>query len=519
MTAPIRAVLATLPTGAQGQPLDDEELAKYLRDHCDRDVDQAREKRHRIRDAFYHDGGIVEMQEVVSDAFTDDKIVKRINRMLPLAQFSNPTKRIVGELATVYAEPAKRKVGGDDANQTRYTSVVSAASLDEQMDKACHLFNLHRAILIGPRVRPASDGSPEVVIDVCSAANARPVMHPNDNTLVVGWLTRIQYRTVRGASPRTPAWLLTTDHEWETLDEKMQPITGTREEHGLGVNRWIPITDSLHAPDFWPGNDGEDLVSAHKATWLIEAMMIKETRTASRVPVFQGDSSTMARGMSMDSAEVMEAPEGTTITTVEIGTDIKVYMDAADHSLERAGNNYGLSLAALKHQGVQSAEARELMLAPVRDRRGRQVKIFRRAEAHLARTIAAVLAKYAPGYSFDAEGWSIDFGEARVQLSRKERLELFFAERKAGLADSVEYKMTEDPDLTADQAWAEILEHLRIETMVQVAKRPLMAISGALGGIAARADGADTGGRPPEDLEDDTADDDLSWVDEVLDAA
>jgi hypothetical protein len=79
--------------------------------------------------------------------------------------------------------------------------------------------------------------------------------------------------------------------------------------------------------------------------------------------------------------------------------------------------------------------------------------------------------------------------------------------------------MTEDPDLTADQAWAEILEHLRIETMVQVAKRPLMAISGALGGIAARADGADTGGRPPEDLEDDTADDDLSWVDEVLDAA
>lgn len=528
MTRPIREVLATLPSGAQGVALTDEELAKYLRDHCDRDVDQAREKRHRTRDAFYHDGGLDEMHEVVRGAFKDPKIVERICRMLPLAQFSNPTKRIVGELATVYAEPAKRKVGGDDANRARYTAIVSAASIDEQMDKACHAFNLHRAILIGPRVRPSADGSPEVVIDVCSAANARPVMHPNDNTQVVGWLTRIQYRTVRGASPRAPAWLLTTDHEWEQLDEKMQPITGTREAHGLGVNRWIPITDSLHAPDFWPGNDGEDLVSAHKATWLIEALMIKETRTASRVPVVQGDTSTMPRGVGMDSAEVMEAPEGTTITTVDIGTDIKVYMDAADHSLERAGNNYGLSLAALKHQGVQSAEARELMLAPVRDRRGRQVKIFRRAEAQLARTIAAVLAKYAPGYGFDAVEWSIGFGEARVQLSRKERLDLFFAERKASLADSVEFLMSEDPDKTAEQAWAEILEHIRVETMVQVARRPLMAISGALGGEAARADGADPGG--PHDAPDAEAGDsphteaaakstDLSWVEEVVNAA
>ena len=525
MTRPIREVLATLPSGAQGVALTDDELAAYLRAHCDRDVDQAREKRHRIRDAFYHDDGLEEMKEVVRGAFKDPKIVERVCRMLPLAQFSNPTKRIVGELATVYAEPAKRKVGGDDANQTRYAAIAAAASLDEQMDKACHAFNLHRAILVGPRVRVAADGSPEVVLDVCSAANARPVMHPNDNTQVVGWLTRIQYRTVRGASARTPVWLLTTDHEWEALDEKMQPITGTREEHGLGINRWIPITDSLHAPDFWPGNDGEDLVSAHKATWLIEALMIKETRTASRVPVVQGDTSTMPRGVGMDSAEVMEAPEGTTITTVDIGTDIKVYMDAADHSLERAGNNYGLSLAALKHQGVQSAEARELMLAPVRDRRGRQVKIFRRAEAQLARTIAAVLAKYAPAYAFTVDAWSVDFGEARVQLSRKERLALFFEERAAGLTDSVEYKMTEDPDLTADQAWAEILEHIRVETMVQVAKRPLQAISGALGAAAVRADtnaGDVANGSPPSES---TAEgepvetEDMSWVEEVVNAA
>lgn len=499
MTTPIRAVLATLPSGAPGVPLDDDELAAYLRAHCDRDVDQAREKRHRVRDAFYRDGGLEEMREVVRGAFADPKLVSRVCRMLPLAQFSNPTKRIVGELATVYAEPAKRKVGGSDANQAAFTAIASAASLDEQMDKACHAFNLHRAILIGPRVRVASDGSPEIVIDVCSAANARPVMHPNDNTQVAGWLTRIQYRTIRGASMRTPAWLLTTDHEWEALDEKMQPIAGTYEAHGLGVNRWIPITDCLHAPDFWPGDDGEDLTAAHKATWLIEALMVKETRTASRVPVIQGDTSTMARGNGMDSAEMMEAPEGTTITTVEIGTDIKVYMDAADHSLERAGNNYGLSLAALKHQGTQSAEARELMLAPVRDRRGRQVKIFRRAEAQLARTIAAVLAKYAPAAAFTVEAWSIDFGEARVQLSRKERLDLFLAMRGANLADSVEFLMAEDPDLTAEQAWAEILEHVRVETMREIATRPLKAISGALGGTAARADGAPTGGRPPND--------------------
>lgn len=497
MTTPIRYVLATLPSGKQGTPLDDDELSKYLRDHCDRDVDKEREARHRVRDAFYHDGGIEEMRNVVTKTFVDAKTAERIIRMLPLSQFSNPTKRIVGELSTVYAEPAKRKVGGSDANQTAYSSLVAAMCLDEQMDKACHQFNLHRAILIGPRVRVGSDG-PEIVIDVCSAANARPIMHPNDNTHVVGWLTRIQYRTVRGTTLRTPTWLLTTDHEWEALDERMHPIADTYDAHGLGVNRWIPITNNLHAPDFWPGNDGEDLVAAHKATWLIEAMMVKETRTASRVPVIQGDTSTMARGNGLDSSETFEAPEGTTVTTVEIGTDIKVYMDAADHSLERAGNNYGLSLAALKHQGVQSAEARELMLAPVRDRRGRQVKIFRRAEAQLARTLDAVLRKYAPAVAFDVDGWSIDFGEARVQLSKRERLEIFKTERQMSMTDTVEFMAAEDPDKTTEQIWDEIVEHIRVETMRMVALRGQLAVSGELGATAARADGADHGGRPPE---------------------
>ena len=73
----------------------------------------------------------------------------------------------------------------------------------------------------------------------------------------------------------------------------------------------------------------------------------------------------------------------------------------------------------------------------------------------------------------------------------------FLAERKAGTSDTIEFLTTEDPDLTEEEAWIEALEHIQVETELLIARRPMMAASGALGGDTARADGAPVGGRPP----------------------
>lgn len=493
MSVPIRTTLATLPDGTIGHDLSDSELARYLKEHCDRDVDKRRELDHQLRDVLFCDGGVAEMHKRVDLWFRTEAVRERVKRMIEDARFSNATKRIVGEMSTVYAEPATRTVGGSDDNQRRYAQLCEAMCLDEENDRVNQQFNLHRAIIVGPRVRPVGgsivvddtgkarvepDGH-EVVLDVHSAATARAVMHPNDNTLVVAWLTRCEFRTVRGALSVKAEWMLWSDHEWEYLDGGFKPIAGTRIEHGLGVNKWIPIsTGAKSTPDFWPGDEGADLIAAHITGWMVEALMIKETKAATNQAVIQGDVTTAARGQAMDSESPIEIPDGSTVTTVELGTDTETHRAAADHALERAGNNYGLSMAALKHQGVQSAEARELMLAPVRERRKRQVKPFRRFERTLAALLSIMTKKWAPRLAFDSIEWGINFGEPQVLLSKKERLELFRTEREMGLDNTVAFLMRENPDLSFDQAKAQILENIDLETWRVTSMRALQAIAG-----------------------------------------
>lgn len=527
MTASIFTTLGMLPTGEPGVPLSIEEFTAYLQRTVRTDAEKARNARHALRDDLYRDGGDDHMLAVIADVFENRQVKEKRQRMIPHAKFSNCLKRIVGELSTVYAEPAIRKVGGDEANQARYAALVKAMGLDEQLGVVNEMLNLHRALIVGPRIRTNADGSREMTLDIATPSTVRALVLPHDKTCVVGWLIRVDMPLVRNPWGARPGWVLWTDHETMYLTDEFVPIEGSHVEHGIGMSRWVPINYSAVAiPGFWPGREGEDLVSARVTEWLADILMIKETKSNTKQPIISGDTTTMARAQAADSETPIEAPEGVSVSTVDMGTDPDMFIRASDHILERAGNNYGLSMAALKHQGVQSAEARELMLAPVRERRGKQEKIFRRFEERLAVVMAAVARQYAPELAFDPEGWRIDFGEIRVALSKKDRLDIYDRERKAGFTNPVAFMMEENPDLTAEQALDELVANVEVVTMHTELMRPLMAISGALGGNAARADGAPAGGRPPNDpspTEPPTvvAGDppDMSWVEEVVNAA
>lgn len=482
----VRDALATLPSGERGFALSDLELAKYLRENCNRKQDVDRETRHRLREVLFGDGGVEEMKARIDRWFEHETTKTRIKRMVDDSRFSNITRRIVTEKSTVYAEPATRSVGGPNENQKKYAELIEAMCLDEENEHICQKYNLHRAIIVGPRVRWSQgvpgQGEPEVVLDCHSAATARPVMHPNDNTLVVAWLTRCERRSVRGAFDRPTAWLMTDAVAWEELDEDFTPIPGTHREHGFGFIPWIALTTASKAqPDFWPGEEGEDVTSGHLVGWLFNCLMTKETKAATRQPVISGDTSAMAREQALDSVGVLEAPEGTSITTVEIGTDIESFIKADDHQLERLANNHGMSLEAIKQQGAQSADARELALAPIRERRKKQVKVFRRYERTLAVMVAVVTAKLAPALTYDPVDWQMNFGEPQVVLSKKERLEIFEKERTLGLDNTVDFLRREDPDLTPEMAWKKILRNIDVETERVTAMRDLQAVSGSMG--------------------------------------
>lgn len=505
MTRSIREILAVVPGQDEVRALDDGGLGAYLRDHYDTEGEKQRNHRHAIRDAFYHDGGVAVLEAVVDEMYKDPEVRGLRKPWAKYARFANVVKRIVGDLSTVYVEPAPRKVGGDDTNEERYRAICESLMLDEQMKEANRLVNLHRVILVGPRVRVDDDGVATMVLDFVTPSVVRAVVHPTDTSLVVAWLIKCDDRVRKDyTSLRRVAWQLWTSHELINLDERFVPI-GPDMPHGIGMNRWVPMSLSpIGIAGFWPGEEGEDLVSAQVAIAISNMNMLKEAKSATRQTFLHGDVGNAPRGQPIDTETPAHIPDGVTATTVDMSTDIGVYTKTSDHVLERTGNGYGLSMAQLTHQGTQSAEARQLLMEPLNMLRRQQIGFFRRWEKRLAIVMSAVAKRYAPvQLGFDVVEWKQDFGEIQSVVPYKQRLEEYVAARQIGADNILAFLRRENPDLADDEAaMAKLIENVANELMRLVLMRPQMAISGGTVDGAPNA-GADSpnNGRPPQHAE------------------
>jgi hypothetical protein len=479
VTVSILQTLAALPSGKQDVALDTDDLARYLRETILTEPEKVRNERHVLRDELYRDGGCGYMEQVIDTVFTDDQVKDLRKKWVKHARFNNAIKRIVNELSTVYSAPAARSVA-DDASNERYQALLEQSRFDEQMIHVNRMYNLHRTVLVGFRVRELPDGTREPVVDVATPSVVRAILHPIDPTWVVGWLIRIAVKTAR-RQERPPAWMLWTDHERALLDENMAVIPDSWVPHGFGVCPWVPITRGPTPSGFWPGEEGEDLVAATVSIWFANISMMKETKSSTKQPIVQGDATTMARSQAMDSEVPIEAPDGVAVNTIDLGNDPKMFQSVADHALEKAGNNYGLSSALMSHQGVQSAEARELMRVPIRELRREQQTPFRIFERRFAEVMSKVCAVDLPDHTFKTDGWRIDFGEAQTPMTPTEELTLFEKERAAALDNTVAFLMRRNPDLTVDEALAQIETNIKVELERNRMMRPLAAVNGSTG--------------------------------------
>ena len=490
-TVSILSTLATLPSGAVGLPLDNDELTRYLQANYATDGESARNKRHALRDELYRDGGIGYMNGVIDTLFADPDVRRLRKAVVPFARFNNALKRIVNEMSTVYAEPARRIVeDADGPNGERYRALLELICMDERMVEVSRLLNLHRALLVGFRVRQLPNGSREPVLDIATPANVRAVTHPNDPALVVGWLVRTAYRTARETAD-APAWTLWTDHESMKLREDLSVIGGTYVEHGLGVCPWVPVTLSSLTAGFWPGNEGEDMVAGHTTIWFENVLLIKESKSATKQTVIQGDGTAMGRGQSADSETPNELADGQSATTVDMSMDLELFKGTADHVLSHLAQNYGMSPALISHQGVQSAEARELMRLPLKEIRRQQQIPLRRFEHRLALVMAAVLLVDDPARWFSAIGWRIEFAESETPLDPISEMTLFEKRTQAGLDNHVAFLQRRFPGLNAEAALEMISTNWTIKTELVRMSKDFMAESGALGPLTPKDDKPD----------------------------
>lgn len=512
-------VLATLPTGERGPALTLEELGRYIGRHYANEDEKQRNDRHCFRDELYRDGGTERMNAFVTNIFTDPLVRDLRLKWVKYARFNNVTKRIVNELSTVYSEPAHRVVGvakapeidtdddgkpepleiePPDPNNDKYQRVLDAVRMDERMVEVNRLLNLHRALLVGFRVRENADGTREPVIDIATPANVRAVMHPNDATVVAGWLIRVEYRSARTLIDQ-PAWVLWTDYESVFLRDDFSIIGDSYKEHTFGVCPWVPVTLGPPGPGFWPGNEGEDLVAAHVTIWFNNILLLKESKSATKQTIISGDGTSMARGQAADTETPIELADGQNATTVDMSMDLALFRDTNQHVLYNTAHNYGMSPAIVDHQGVQSAEARELQRLPLREIRRQQQVPLRRFEQSFAIVMSKVLAVDLPELSFIPDNWRIEFAESETPLDPVTEHTLFLQRRQAGLTSTVEFVQQKRPGLTDEDALALIQQNVTYETERVRMMKEFMAMSGALGANA-QGDGAPVDNKVPRNV-------------------
>jgi hypothetical protein len=469
-------LLGEVPSG-QVFPLDWHELGEFLSErYIGSSSEEARRSNATRRQAFYDDRGESYLEDLIAKVFTDREVIAKRKQWVAHAKYNNVIKRVVNELSTIYATPAMRTVDGELDN-ARYQVLQDELGQHSYMKRVERWLNLHHHILVGFRVR-SNDRMP--VMDIVTPDRFYAVSHPLDRTRRVMFGIDQTFDGPR-RNPDSPATMWWTDTETFKTTAKGTVIQESVREHGLEEMPWTLVSIDPPASCLLEGSTGEDLVAAHMDVWFENVLLLKESKSATRQPVFAGDTTQMARQQAADSEVPLEAPDGVSTTVVDYSMDLKIFRDTADHILERAAANYGIPPAVLQHQGATSGYEMELRRVGIREQRRDREIALRKFEKWLVRIQAMVLRQDRPELAFDPSGFSLNFGEVSIPRNEAERDALFENRRRLGLTDTVDELMRRDPDLGVEQAFSKLRNHVDVEVLRNTIMRPLQQISGSMG--------------------------------------
>lgn len=467
-------------------------LKKY---YIENGYELARMEHARILDEFYEGKGDDEMKLVIDKMYKDEKNKARRNAVIDagLDKYDNIVARIVNEKATVYSEPARRKVADNDEV---YQAFNERVAMDAVMGRLDQLLALHENALLWYRVRLTPTGEREPVLDVVSPASFWAVHHPHDRTLLVAVILD---QRMPMAKPEDPSFRVWTHDQTFVMSGQCKIFKTSIDPWPLGV---MPgVLASIHKPGAKPEllahKPSADLLSAQKNIRLQAINLAKESISAVNQTYISGDTSATAMGQTADTESEVFLGEGVTATTLNRGMDQEQFRDNGGYVGDAVASNHGLSPSVLRNRDASSGAEIELRRIPIREIRKKRIPVMRAIERAIARVIALVngsrmatnedqqpieVAGDLPQYAFKMDGWSIDFGEVQQPMTALEALSVFEKERELGGTDNYEWEMKRNPDIRSLEEAKKIVDERnkrRAEYLVSL--KDYQAASGALG--------------------------------------
>jgi hypothetical protein len=475
-------------TLGMGAPASWTYVGDYLRDQYIRSqAGIARRDEAKKRDAYYEGGGDEHIKRFIMLAFEDTLVRKLRSDLVGQAKWNNVLRRVASELATVYSEPASRKVADDE----KYQAFLEEIDTDTVMREVDQKLVIHNDVWVQYRVRKDTK---EPVIDVVTPAMFWAVCHPQDQTqLIAIVLDQTPARVTRV----TPCYRVWTADETFTLDSECRVIVSSVEPNSLARMPGVlvsarPATAKGQLLDDSPA---ADLCAAHECIWFQNVLLIKESKSANKATYVSGDVSSAATGQSADTERETILPEGVTVQGLDRGMDLKQFRENADHVLERAAANHGLPPSVLHQSDASSGAEIHLRRIPLRELRRKRIPIMRRLEKRLAEIQSAVNANDLQEFAFSTEGWGIDFGEVQQPLTEMEADQVFEKRRQLGLTNTIAEIRKRNPDLTDDKAALDVLDaNIKAETLRIAKMKEMLAMSGSMG---ASTEDMNAGGKKP----------------------
>jgi hypothetical protein len=467
----------------------------------------------RLLDEFYAGCGDDEMERVIDLMYKDPANRERRKAVIKaeLDKYDNIIARIVNEKATVYSEPARRKIAQQDEKYQEFNELVM---MDSVMGEADRKLALHDNVLIWYRVRETPTGEREPLVEIVSPASFWAVSHPNDRTLLVAIILDQRMPLADAGMPAYRVW---THDQTFVMNAKCEIFDTSIESWPLGVMPGVlaSIVEPGAKPTLLTQYPSKDLLSAQKAIRLQAINLAKESISAVKQTYISGDTSATPMGQTADSGSEVMLGEGVSATAIDRGMDLEQFRDNGGYIGDAVASNHGLSPSVLRNRDASSGAEIELRRIPIREIRKKRIPVMRAVERQLARIISLVNGRQVttdaagepilvgdlPEFAFSAEGWSIDFGEVQQPMSEKERDEVYENRKRLQLTDPLTEEMTRNPDIkTPEEAQAVIKERIRRNTWLVTEQKDLMAASGALGAAQPKTPfQANRGEDPPDD--------------------
>jgi hypothetical protein len=395
------------------------------------------------------------LRTAAATIFKDRDVFKRLEPFLALSGHPSLFRRTIDEVAgpAYQIGPTRKVVVGEgerapdkDATQ-KYRELAKLVHLDERFDLACHLGHACNSVFLIGR-KPESIGT---VVDLMTPAQITIITHPDDAHREAAYIYDTTHVEGTDVVKAHSYW---DDEEGFLFTQGGQLIR--RVTQPLRRMAIVPIhMTERPSGQYWDISSGNALVQASIAAGLLTALTLKLHKSQGfKQLVVAGDIVAFPKEQALDEENAILAPNGTTISTLDLTVPAGHYLTTLEDIVRRAAAQYGISLDRLNANA--SSDSSDVGLE---ERRADAIKVFRRAEENMFSLLCAM----EPGTSPTTARLAVDYGELSLRTDPMGTLELWQEQISKGLRNELDNIRAMNPEIDSDEeAWTEFDRNLDI---------------------------------------------------------